>query len=176
MATARDFKRRALVMGVLSSMEERREDLLATLEGEFGPIEGQSRPEDFIYTDYYDREMGRRPVRYLLLFRNLVDPSSLADIKARTNALEGRYADLNGRRVNLDPGILSLASLILASCKDRSHRIPLRDGVYAETTLIYQSHDFQALPWTYADYGSDSLRAVLRQFRETYKALLKKEL
>ena len=174
MATAREFQRCALVIGVLSAIEDKREEIIKSLEKEFGPIEATSPVLDFPYTDYYDSEMGQRPVRYLLLFENLVDPSDLADIKTETNKIEKEFADENGnRRVNLDPGILSLANFILATCKDRSHRIPLKDGIYGETTLIYQDHDFQALPWTYADYRSDDVRAILRSFRDTYRKKLK---
>ena len=174
MATAREFQKCALVVGVLSTIEDKREEIIINLENEFGPIETTSPVLDFPYTDYYDSEMGRRPVRYLLLFENLVDPSALADIKTETNEIEKSFADENGnRRVNLDPGTLSLANFILATCKDRSHRIPLKDGIYGETTLIYQDHDFQALPWTYADYRSDDVRAILRNFRDIYRKKLK---
>ena len=157
-------------MGVLSTAEDRREELLSVLEQNFGPVEIQSPVMDFPFTDYYDSEMGERPKRYLLLFQNLVDPSTLADIKIRTNELEKLFSTEEGQRhVNLDPGVLSLSSFILATCKDRSHRIPLHDGIYAETTLIYKDHDFQSLPWSYADYKSDEIRCLLRQFRDIYK-------
>ena len=175
MATAREFQKCALVVGVLSALEDKREEIIENLEKEFGPIENESPVLDFPYTDYYDSEMGRRPVRYLLLFENPVDPSELADIKTKTNQIETIFADADGnRRVNLDPGTLSLANFILATCKDRSHRIPLRDGIYGETTLIYQDHDFQALPWTYADYRSDEIKSILRTFRDIYRKKLKK--
>ena len=161
-------------MGVLSTAEDRREELLSVLEQNFGPVEIQSPVMDFPFTDYYDSEMGERPKRYLLLFQNLVDPSTLADIKIRTNELEKLFADNTGnRKLNLDPGVLSLSSFILATCKDRSHRIPLKDGIYAETTLIYQDHGFQTLPWTYADYRSDEIRSILKDFRDTYRSELK---
>ena len=174
MATAKSFTKCALVVGILSSYEEGREELLQMLEKEFGPLETQSPVMDFPYTDYYDDEMGGRPVRYLLLFRNLVDPACLASFKILTNSMEKHFSFPDGRRrINIDPGILSLSSFILATCKDRSHRIPLRDGVYGETTLIYQDKDFQRLPWTYADYSSDEVRAVLRDFRTRYRDLLK---
>ena len=174
MATAREFQKCALVVGVLSTIEDKREEIIINLENEFGPIETTSPVLDFPYTDYYDSEMGRRPVRYLLLFENLVDPSALADIKTETNEIEKSFADENGnRRVNLDPGTLSLANFILATCKDRSHRIPIKDGIYGETTLIYQDRDFQALPWTYADYRSDDVRTILRNFRDIYRKKIK---
>ncbi len=173
MATAKAFQKCALVMGVLSTMEQRREEILGALTRQFGPVELQSPVLDFPFTDYYDEEMGSRPVRYLLLFHDLVDPSTLADLKNLTNSIESTFSDREGnRRVNLDPGLLSLSSFILATCKDRSHRIPLRDGIYAETTLIYKNHDFQSLEWTYADYRSDEIRSVLRSFRDRYKALM----
>ena len=161
-------------MGILSTSEDRREEITTLLENHFGPIEKKSSVLDFPYTDYYDSEMGSRPVRYLLLFRNLIDPSTLSDIKTQTNELEKLFADNTGnRKLNLDPGVLSLSSFILATCKDRSHRIPLKDGIYAETTLIYQDHGFQTLPWTYADYRSDEIRSILKDFRDTYRSELK---
>lgn len=172
MAKARPFEKTALVIAILSTCEERREDLLSLLEEKFGKIAKVSQTFDFSYTDYYDQEMGSRPVRYLILFENLVDPSELADIKTATNALEMQFLGSNGRKINLDPGILSLSSFILATCKDRSHRIPLKNGIYAETTLIYQDKDFQRLNWTYADYSSEEIKAVLRDFRSVYKSKL----
>lgn len=177
MAIARPYTGCALVMGVLSSAEDVRDRLFEALEDAFGPVLKVGPSMDFPYTDYYDDEMGARPVRYFVMFRDLVDPSSLADIKTTTNALELSFAvppgNAQGRRINLDPGILSLSSFILATCKDRSHRIPLRDGIYGETTLIYQDKDFQRLPWTYADYSSDEVKAVLRSFRDEYRRILR---
>ena len=177
MALARPFEKCALVIGVLSTAEENREQLFARLEAKFGKIALASPVLDFPFTDYYDAEMGGRPVRYLLMFETLIDPSTLASIKTWTNSLETEFATQNavaqGRKINLDPGILSLSSFILATCKDRAHRIPLRDGIYAETTLIYQDKDFQRLPWSYADYCSDKVKEILRSFRNFYKNLLK---
>jgi len=178
MALSSPFSKTALVIGILSSAEERREELFSCLEKEFGPVRKVSETFDFSFTDYYDAEMGARPVRYALLFENLIDPSELASIKLKTNNLEIRFEDPSGegqgRRINIDPGILSLSNFILATCKDRSHRIPLRGGIYAETTLLYKDKDFQALPWTYADWKSDELRSVLRDFRAEYKDIIKK--
>ena len=173
MAEAREFQRCALIIGVLSTLESQHDRLIAVLEDNFGPVDMHSPVLDFSFTDYYDSEMGGRPVRYLLLFRNLIDPSALADIKTLTNELEKQFSLDGNRRINLDPGTLSLANLVLATCKDRSHRIALKDGIYGETTLIYQDHDFQRLPWTYADYSSEEVRSILRSFRARYRELLK---
>ena len=173
MAEAREFQRCALIIGVLSTLESQHDRLISVLEENFGPVDMHSPVLDFSFTDYYDSEMGGRPVRYILLFRNLIDPAALADIKTLTNELEKQFSLEGNRRINLDPGTLSLANLVLATCKDRSHRIPLKDGIYGETTLIYQDHDYQRLPWTYADYSSDEVRTILRSFRARYRELLK---
>ena len=173
MAEAREFQRCALIIGVLSTLESQHDRLISVLEENFGPVDIHSPVLDFSFTDYYDSEMGGRPVRYILLFRNLIDPAALADIKTLTNELEKQFSLEGNRRINLDPGTLSLSNLVLATCKDRSHRIPLKDGIYGETTLIYQDHDYQRLPWTYADYSSDEVRAILRSFRARYRELLK---
>lgn len=172
MAQAKDFKNTALVIGILSTLEEERDILIEKLTEQFGPIEQISPTLPFPYTDYYDKEMSGHPVRYLILFKNLVNPQNLAEIKTKTNEIEHFFENQAGRRINIDPGILSLANFILATCKDRSHRVPLSMGIYAEVTLIYQDHDFQRLPWTYADYSSDEVKAVLRDFRTAYKSKL----
>ncbi|MCR5760412.1 MAG: DUF4416 family protein [Sphaerochaetaceae bacterium] len=174
MAVAREFEKTALVVGVLSSLEEERESLLSCLTSAFGPIKAITPTLDFPFTDYYDDEMGGHPVRYLILFEKLIDPSSLPSIKIKTNEMEKLFKGKGtGRPINIDPGILTLANLILATCKDRSHRIPLSQGVYGEVTLIYQNKDFQALPWTYADYASEGVKLHLRVFRELYKSMIR---
>lgn len=169
MAKAKDFEKSALVIGILSSLEEKHNELIELLESKFGPVMEQSEVMDFPYTDYYDSEMSGHPVRYLIIFKNLINPQNLAQIKLETNKLELQFANEKGRRINIDPGILSLDNFILATCKDRSHRIPLQNGVYGEVTLIYQDKNFQRLPWTYADYSADNIKSVLCRFRDLYK-------
>ena len=175
MAQASDFTVNALVTGILSTAENRREELFGLLEQHFGKIRKVSRNINFSFTDYYNKEMGEQPVRYVILFETPVDPSTLAEIKLLTNSLEKNFISASGgRQINIDPGLLSLSSFVLASCKNRSHRIALSGGVYAETTLIYQNGDFISLPWTYADWASEELKSVLREFRLDYRQMLKK--
>ena len=56
-----------------------------------------------------------------------------ADWKRAACALEARSR--TPRAVNVDPGYVDGARLVLASTKDHAHRIWLRDGIYAEVTL-----------------------------------------
>ncbi|MBQ9813532.1 MAG: DUF4416 family protein [Thermoguttaceae bacterium] len=133
----------------------------ARVEREFGPIAMESptyRFDDF--TRYYDKEMGAALPKRFWIFERLADPGDLAAIKIKTNAWEEEigaklYAEgkvPTPRPLNLDPGYIELGKLILASTKDHAHRIYLRDGIFAETTLMYAQKQWKALPWSYADY------------------------
>ncbi len=147
------------------------------LELSYGPVTLTSPPFSFHHTDYYAATMGPELRKQFLVFRDLVPPESLAEIKLHTNALEqqlavsGRFPD--ARPLNLDPGILDLGKFLLASTKDQAHRIYLRDGVYAEVTLFYRAGAFEPWPWTYADYREPSVRAFLGEARAYYRSLVR---
>ena len=87
MAIAKDFEKCALVIGILSALEEEHDKLIKLLEESFGPVLEVSDIMDFPYTDYYDREMSGHPVRYLIIFKKLINPQDLAAIKLKTNSL-----------------------------------------------------------------------------------------
>jgi len=70
--------------------------------------------------------------------------------------------------MNLDPGYLTMAKIVLASTKDFSHRIYLERGIYGEVTLYYKENTFNALPWTYPDYQSAAAKDFLSKVREKY--------
>ena len=77
----------------------------------------------------------------------------LPEIKLTTNRLEEQWATPEGnRRINIDPGYLCLQHVVLATTKGYTHRPYLRDGIYADLTLIYRDKSFQPLEWTYPDY------------------------
>ena len=93
------------------------------------------------------------------------DPGRLADLKLQTNAWEEEYARAAGhaepRPLNLDPGYLSLGKLVLASTKDFAHRIYLRDGIYAEVTLLLPPSSLGASPVHLRRLSPRRLSAVL---------------
>lgn len=169
MGRAKPFEKCILVMGVLSAMEDVSE-AERRLEEMFGPIKERTVPVPFDFTDYYDSEMGRRPERHFIVFSNPVDPSSLAAIKLKTNELEKRFSTNGQRRINLDPGVLSLGSLILATTKPSAHRIPLADGIWGETTLLYHHGSYNPLDWTYADYRSSDFIVFFNNLRKLLKS------
>jgi len=63
------------------------------------------------------------------------------------------------------PYPLTAASLVLATTKDRAHRICLHEGIHAEVTLLYERGGFRPLPWTYPDYRSAEVRSFFERAR-----------
>ncbi|PKL04077.1 MAG: DUF4416 domain-containing protein [Spirochaetae bacterium HGW-Spirochaetae-9] len=166
MGASKNFGQEILIIGVLSADLDIEEAILAALEAAFGPVASVSAREPFAWTDYYQAEMGAEIFRYYLEFRNFIDPSRLASIKAMTNALEMQFSSTGKRRANLDPGLLAPGRFVLATTKDRAHRIALSEGIYAELTLIYEKGEFHPLPWTYPDWASDPVRSMLASMRK----------
>ena len=170
MAEIRTAEKVKLIVGMLSSFP----GALAAAEGElvhyYGPVDLRSPVTAHEFTEYYRDEMGHPLVRYFVSFEQLIDAARLAEIKAQTNELERRLAEAGEwaacRPVNLDPGYIAPAKLVLASCKDYAHRIYLGGGIYAETTLGYSEGRWKCYEWTYPDYRTEQYQAFLTQVRE----------
>ncbi len=138
------------------------------LKALYGPAEQLSKSTSFDYTDYYYPEMGKPLKRKLICFKNLVNKEALNRIKLNTNKIENRTGVNGKRRVNIDPGYVTEAKLVLLTTKDYTHRIYLGRRIFAESTLFYQDGSFRPWPWTYPDYGSDGLIAYFNDVREIY--------
>lgn len=128
---------------------------LARAEQEYGKAQAVSDAFAFAETDYYTATMGGDLLKQFWAF-GMIDPGALAAIKLQTNDWEAEYAAFarhpEPRPLNLDPGYLTPAKLVLASTKDHAHRIYLGEGIYAEVTLSFRGRSWQSLPWTYPDY------------------------
>ena len=122
-------------------------------------------------TAYYENEMGKELQRQFVSFERLVAPERLGAIKLETNALEEKIRKHFGvgfRAVNLDPGILRASSLIMATGKDFSHRIPLAHGIYAHLELLFAKNKVRLLDWTYPDFKQAGYQAFFLEARRIY--------
>lgn len=145
------------------------ETLKPELESAFGKIDYISKKLPFsIYTNYYDRELGSDLWGVLLSFENLIHPSLLADVKIYTNELEKKYTVEGKRKFNLDPGYVHHSNFVLASTKSWGNRVYLKNGVYAEVTLLYLSGEFKHWEFTYQNYRSEEYKQELKNIRELY--------
>jgi hypothetical protein len=146
-------------MLILAAFSRHREALhwaRAKAEQVWGPVALASPLYPFQETDYYTASMGPDLLKTFFAFQHLVDPGQLVSIKRRTNQWESDYRQefpgQETRPLNLDPGYLTEAKLVLASTKDHAHRIYLADGIFAEVTLHYQHGQWRERQWTFADY------------------------
>ncbi len=135
----------------------------------FGKGDYESPATPFTHTDYYEKEFGKNLLRRFLSFEKLVFPDALADIKHQTNAVERELSKNGKRRVNIDPGYLTLSKVVLATTKDYMHRIYIGHGMYAEVTLYFKDNMFQGFPWTYPDYKTPEYVEIFNKIREIYK-------
>lgn len=144
------------------------------LTANWGPLELESEYFAFTETDYYAQSMGSQLLKVLWAFRELIDPASLPERKLAANAWEQEYAAEFPapvtRPLNLDPGYLTEAKLILASTKDRDHRIYLDRGIFAENTLYFHAGSWQKRPWTYPDYQRADYHQFLMRCRQYYRS------
>jgi hypothetical protein len=165
-----------LFVGILTSIPELLTEVEARLVAQFGAIDLRCGPFPFDSTRYYDSEMGNSIQRFFLAFSDLIAPDSLAGIKITTNEMESSFAGtvITPRRpVNLDPGYLEQAKLVLASTKNFYHRILLADGIYAEVTLHFENGTWQSFPWTFPDFRSRRYDDFFLLMRDKYRAQLR---
>ena len=154
-----------LFIGMLSGDPKLFSAAVNILTKKFGPVLLESEIIPFEFTDYYTPEMGENLWRKFVAFKRMVSPEKLASIKLFTNHLEETYSQNKKRRINLDPGLLTPARVILASTKDFSHRIYLKSGIYAEITFLFRKKGFEFLPWTYPDYQTEPYRKFFSALR-----------
>lgn len=161
-----------LFVGMISGRPALFDEVRPPLIGRFGPVESESPVYPWNHTAYYEKELGPDLKRQFLFFKQPIPPDALSEIKQFTNELEQQWvrpsAQGNLRLINLDPGYLAPSKIVLATTKDYSHRIYLRDGIYAEVTLMYQGSSFHALPHTYPDFRSDEYIALFNRARKPF--------
>ena len=163
--------------GVITRHDSARQwamDKLASLWG--APII-VSPPIPFEAGGYYTQSMGPGLQKTLVALEGFEDPAYLADWKTETNRWEDEYAESarhdEQRPLNLDPGYMSQAKLVLATTKDRDHRLYLRDGMFAEVTLTYVGKQWRDHRWSYPSYRTTEVADFANQCRTRLRAHLK---
>lgn len=155
-------------MGFIFKKEDAFTRAKKIMQRRFGKVDFESRELAFNHTDYYQNELGENPQRKFISFQKLILPQNLVEIKILTNKIENKLSLKGARQINIDPGYLDLAKLVLASTKDFYHRIYLDRGIFAEITLFYKNKTFQPWEWTYPDYKTQEYIAIFNRIREIY--------
>ena len=164
-----------LVVSLLAREEVWRATALKRLAARLGPLDYLSAVMPFPGQAYYGREMDLPLTRRLAAFRRLVPLQGLETIKRICMSLESDLAHNGRRRVNLDPGLLGIGSLMLATTKHRDHRSPLGRDLYLDLTLWFHDGVYKPLAWTYQDYASPEMLGLLRRLRQRYLWQLRRQ-
>ncbi len=161
-----------LVCGILAANDNLASEIISILEAKWGTTVSISSRIPFDFTKYYDKEMGEGILRFYMGFDNLVEAGKIGDIKRQSNLIEKNFTIDGKRQVNIDPGYITLAKLVLATTKDATHRIYLGNGIFAESTLFFKSGTFYPWQWTYPDYRHDNTIQYFNTLREIYRQKL----
>lgn len=173
MGRIRPTEKTLLFVGALFSNPDYYLEAYKMLEESFGEIVMETPQMKWDFSDHYRDEMGEPIFRRFLFFRNLIQPDQLSKIKITTNDLEKQLSTGANRNINLDPGYLTLAKIVLASTKDYSHRVYLSDGIYAEVTLVFAKEQGIFVPNinTYNDYKDDRYIKFFSMARQLFPLL-----
>ena len=170
MGQVKQVKLAKFIVGILAIDEELLPVARELITQHLGAIDLCSPVWPFTRTKYYAEEMSGTLYRQFVSLAQLADPDGLVDLKLASNRAELNDAQSRGRdqrrAINLDPGYITPAKLVLATTKDYSHRIYLGRGIYAETTLNFHTGRWEAWPWTYPDYAASTYHSFFVQVRE----------
>jgi hypothetical protein len=140
---------------------------------QWGPMPLESEAFAFDDTAYYERQMGAGLRKQFFAFERFIDPAELVECKLTANRWEEEYRAVSKtpepRPLNLDPGYLTEAKFVLATTKDRDHRLYLHRGIFAEVTLHYQHGAWRPREWTYPDYRRSEYHRFFDRCREYYR-------
>src|SRR5262245_17566255 len=176
MGSIRTFGPVKLFVGVLASDRKLIAPAKARLTALYGTIDHESPVIPFDFTDYYDAEMGEIVDRVFFSFERLIEGDQLVQIKRQTNVIEEEMKPLLqtvSRPVNLDPGYIEHAKVLLASTKNFYHRIYIGNGIFGEVTMHFRNNTFQFFPWTYPDYQSKDYQEFFLRTRHIYRSQLR---
>jgi len=147
---------------------------------ECGPVDLVSSILPWDHSEYYREEMGTGLLRMFIFFKPLADPELLAAVKHSAITIEASFSEQADRavrrRINLDPGYLTEAKVVLATTKDFPHRIYIGRSIYAESTLHYHkdSRSFQPVEHTYPDFRTDTCLKLFNEARNILRSGLRK--
>lgn len=173
MGKIKEHKSVKLVVGMFTNKLKLFQDVLRVLEKKFGPVDYENPLFTFDKTDYYDPEFGKDLKRKFYSFKKLIKAEDLPGIKIFTNSCEKKFCEKGKRTINLDPGYLTPAKLVLATTRDYQHRIYYGKGIYGEVTLRYRQGSFIPWEWTYPDYRTKEYIEVFTHIRKIYMEQLK---
>ncbi len=142
-------------------------------DSNYGKIYKYSEKSKFSnFSSYYEKEMGKDLNKQIITFDEMFQIENLHRVKIHTNKLEEDHAIDSKRLINIDPGYVTLAKVLLFSTKDNIHRIYINDGIFSEITLKFKDNTFNPLESTYNDYRESSVIEYFNSVRNDLKLMM----
>jgi hypothetical protein len=139
------------------------------VEETFSRADFDSEVIPFDSTDYYTPEMGFPLFRRFIAFSRLISPEELSEIKLTSNGIENEFTIKGKRRINIDPGYLSEANIVIATTKNHYHRIPMKNGIYANMEYVIKKKKIVPLEWTYPDFKKTAYLNFFELLRQSFR-------
>ena len=176
MADTRIIEPVVRICAVISRHQQAIDWAIQKLGDDWGAVAWTADPLPFEANGFYTESMGSDLKKVLVMLDGFIEPGGLSEWKHTTNAWEIEYAELyehpESRPLNLDCGYVTQAKLVLATTKDRDHRIYLRDGMFAEVTLNYVAKKWVHHRWTYPSYRTPEVAKFAQACRDRLRAYL----
>ncbi len=173
MAVPAPVKPAKLFVGIIYADDSICKRVQNLLTRDFGPVDTLSNPIPFTHTAYYDR-IGDSLFKVFFAFERLMQREEISSIKLHTNFLE-TYVSGEGekRKVNIDPGYLTLSNVFLATCKDYYHRAYIGNGIFIENEYYFRDGSYRFWEWTYPDYRKKAYLNFFHEARRKYRLALR---
>ncbi len=159
-------ERALLFIAALYSLEESYTKAKEHLTRSFGELLFESECFPWVHSEYYRNELGWPITRRFLAFKKRFDTGTIRAVKLATIEIEEVLSVDGRRKVNLDPGYITEAKVVLATTKNYPHRIYLGSGIFAEVTLFYTKGKYRSHQFTYRDYGTPEYLGIFHKIRE----------
>lgn len=157
-----------LICGVMWNASVPMSEVLQRFDDHWGPTDFTGHPFDFDQTPYYVEEFGPGLKKMYVSFGRLVEADTIPDHKIWSNELERRFVRDGRRSVNIDPGYLADAKLVMATAKNLAHRVHIGHGVYADLQLMFRKHTFEPVGWTFPDLRQPGVIRFFNDVRTRY--------
>jgi hypothetical protein len=142
-----------LVIAVFWKKNFNQDLVFSKIEEYFGKIVDKTSVFSFNHTSYYEKEMGESLSKVFLEIAGLYEKNSLPMLKIKAIEIEKIFEeDKSHRAVNIDPMLVCLENVVVATTKSLPHRVYLDKGIYADVQFYRRNGKFLPLPWTYPDY------------------------
>jgi hypothetical protein len=136
-----------------------------------------SNEMEFVFSDYY-KNIGENLKRKWFSFSPLIPIDEFYLYKIISNEMENEislYFGYTERKINIDPGYVTLSTVYLASTKYAYYRCYIGKGIYLEPEMFFYDNAFRFFDWTYPDYKTYKAVHFFWNIRELFKITVRKK-